>query len=181
MLLKDRGNIAVVTGLGSATYDVAAAGDHARNYYLWGAMGSSVTVGLGLALARSDLDVVVVTGDGEMLMGLGALATIGVKQPENLTIVVLDNGYYGETGMQVSHAGAGCDMTGVAKACGLAQAITIATKDELNAAVPLLRQRGSTRFLRLLIKADEPPRVMPSRDGVEIKLRFQNAIGAQTA
>ena len=121
------------------------------------------------------------TGDGEMLMGLGALATIGVKQPENLTIVVLDNGYYGETGMQVSHAGAGCDMTSVAKACGLAQAITVSTKDQLDATVPLLRQRGSTRFLRLLIAADEPPRVMPSRDGVEIKLRFQNAIGAHVA
>ena len=102
-LLVDRGDLLVVCGLGSATYDVAAAGDHPLNFYLWGAMGGTAMIGLGLALARPDRRVAVVTGDGDMLMGIGSLATIGVKAPKNLAIVVLDNAHYGETGMQPSH------------------------------------------------------------------------------
>jgi len=98
-------DMAIITGLGSPTYDVAAVEDRKRNFYLWGAMGGAVALGLGLALARKDLDVLVVTGDGEMLMGMGSLATTAVKAPENLAILVLDNGLYGETGMQRSHAG----------------------------------------------------------------------------
>ena len=108
----------VVTGLGSPTYDVFAVGDHDNNYYLWAAMGSAATVGLGLANAQPNRKVVVITGDGEMLMGVGSLVTIAVQQPENLTIVVLDNGHYGETGMQLSHAGKGIQLHRIAEACG---------------------------------------------------------------
>ena len=84
----------VVTGLGSASYDVFAAGDRDKNYYLWGAMGGAAALGLGLALAQPEKPVVVITGDGEQLMGIGALGTIAVKQPKNLTIVMLDNVYF---------------------------------------------------------------------------------------
>ncbi len=98
-LLADRGSLLVVTGLGSPTYDAAACGDHPLNFYLWGAMGSAAMIGLGLALAQPARRVLVLTGDGEALMGMGSLATIGVKQPRNLAIVVLDNQHYGETGM----------------------------------------------------------------------------------
>jgi phosphonopyruvate decarboxylase len=177
VLLQDRGEAAVVTGLGSPTYDVASLGDHPRNYYLWGAMGSAVTVGLGLALAQPMLDVIVITGDGEMLMGLGALATTAVQAPPNLGIVVLDNGRYGETGMQTSHTSHTCNLTAIAKACGIGTAVTIDNMDKLKKHAPSLFERGSTRFFQLLIEADQPPRAMPSRDGVEIKLRFQKAIG----
>jgi thiamine pyrophosphate-dependent acetolactate synthase large subunit-like protein len=90
-ILADRGDMLVVTGLGSPTYDCAAVGDHPLNFYLWGAMGSAVTVGLGLALAQPKRRVLVITGDGEMLMGLGALATAAVKRPDNLAILVIDN------------------------------------------------------------------------------------------
>ncbi len=108
-LLTDRGDLLVVSGLGSATYDAAAAGDHPLNFYLWGAMGGTAMIGLGLALARPDRRVAVITGDGDFLMGLGSLATIGVKQPNNLAIVVLDNAHYGETGMQASATQSGID------------------------------------------------------------------------
>ena len=103
-LLADRPvDLLVVPGLGSTTWDLASLGDDARNFYLWGAMGGAAMIGLGLALARPDRRVVVVTGDGEMLMGIGSLGTIGAKRPRNLAVVVLDNGHYGETGMQRSH------------------------------------------------------------------------------
>ena len=116
-LLADRGDMLVVTGLGSSTYDVAACGDHPLNFYLWSAMGTTAMVGLGLALARPDRRVAVITGDGDVLMGLGSLATIGVKQPGNLAIVCLDNRHYSATGMQPTTTAAGIDLAGTAKSC----------------------------------------------------------------
>ncbi len=102
-LVEGRGDLLIVPGLGSTTWDLAAAGDDPRNFYLWGAMGGAAMIGLGLALAQPRHRVAVITGDGEMLMGLGSLATIGVQRPGNLAVVVFDNGVYGETGMQPSH------------------------------------------------------------------------------
>src|SRR5262249_26433514 len=118
-LLKGRKDAIVVGGLGASTYDIAAAGDHDRNFYLWGAMGGAVMIGLGVALAPPGLRVVVITGDGEMLMGMGSLATVGLQQPKNLSIIVLDNEVYGETGGQASHTASHADLIGVAKACGI--------------------------------------------------------------
>src|SRR5213078_3842916 len=115
-LLANRKDAIVVGGLGASTNDMAAAGDHDRNLYLWGAMGGAVMIGLGVALAQPKLPVVVVTGDGEMLMGMGSLATVGLQNPGNLTIIVLDNEVYGETGGQASHTGGNTDLVGVAKA-----------------------------------------------------------------
>ncbi|MCP4979601.1 MAG: aldehyde dehydrogenase [Gammaproteobacteria bacterium] len=169
---------AIVTGLGSPTYDVASVEDRDRNFYLWGAMGAAVALGLGLALARKDLDVLVVTGDGEMLMGMGSLATVAVKSPENLSILVLDNGLYGETGMQQSHAGLGCDLSEVAAACGIRNSWTISTHSELQAIKEKFHSRGSVRFLRAIVANEELERVMPTRDAVENKLRFRKSIDA---
>ena len=117
-LLRDPGDLLVVTGLGAPSYDAAAAGDRPLNFYLWGAMGGAAMVGLGLALAQPRRRVLVLTGDGEMLMGMGSLATIAAAVPPNLAIAVLDNARYGETGSQRSHTGLGTDLAAVAAACG---------------------------------------------------------------
>src|SRR5258707_9512177 len=127
-LLKDRGQLRVVAGLGSTGWDITAAGDADLSFPLWGAMGQAAMIGLGLALAQPKRRVVVITGDGEMLMGLGSLATIGVQQPSNLTVVVIDNERYGETGMQRTHTADGVDLAAVALACKFKHALT-ATKD----------------------------------------------------
>jgi thiamine pyrophosphate-dependent acetolactate synthase large subunit-like protein len=104
-LLAERGDdLLVVPGLGSTTWDLAALGENDKDFYMWGAMGGAAMIGLGLALAQPRRRVAVITGDGEMLMGLGSLATIALQHPRNLAIVVLDNARYGETGMQPSHA-----------------------------------------------------------------------------
>src|SRR5262249_11344092 len=121
-LLERRGELLVVAGLGSSAWDCTAAGDHPLTFPLWGAMGSACTIGLGLALAQPRRRVLVVTGDGEMLMGLGSLATIAVQRPGNLAIVVLDNERYGETGMQKTHTAHGADLAAVAIGCGFAKA-----------------------------------------------------------
>ncbi|MDQ4061187.1 MAG: thiamine pyrophosphate-dependent enzyme [Pseudomonadota bacterium] len=177
-LLADRSDdLLVVTGLGSTTYDVASVGEDDRNFYLWGAMGGAAMVGLGLALARTDHRVAVITGDGEMLIGLGSLATIGVQRPANLAVVVFDNGLYGETGSQASHTGAGVDLTAVARACGIPDVLDIQDEAALTRLAALLRTLDGTLFARVRISTEEVPRVLPTRDGVELKLRFRRAIG----
>src|SRR4051812_7269182 len=130
-LLKDRGDAVAIGGLGASTYDIAAAGDHDRNLYLWGAMGGAVMMGLGMALAQPKLPVVVITGDGEMLMGMGSLATVALQKPGNLSIIVLDNEVYGETGGQASHTGGPTDLVGIARCCGISDARTPSTMAEI--------------------------------------------------
>jgi thiamine pyrophosphate-dependent acetolactate synthase large subunit-like protein len=176
-LLADRpGNLFVVPGLGSCTWDAFAAGDDDRNFYLWGAMGGAAMIGLGLALAQPKLRVAVVTGDGEMLMGLGALATIGVQQPGNLAVIVFDNGLYGETGMQASHTQGGVDLCNVARGCGIERVLDVKDEDGLRALAKLLRTSHRMLFARVRIAADDPPRVLPEKDGVIIKERVRRAV-----
>ena len=175
-LLAERGDLLVVSGLGAPTYDVAAANDHRLNFYLWGAMGGAAMIGLGLALARPRSRVAVITGDGEMLMGLGSLATIGVKQPQNLAILVLDNRHYGETGMQASHTQYGIDIVAIAKACRFPETRAISQESELAAVRRLLHSGKGPMFIQALVRQEEVPRVLPSRDGNEIKFRFLEAV-----
>ena len=179
VLLADRGDLLLVTGLGSTTYDAASVGDDERNFYLWGAMGGAAMVGLGLAIARPDRPVLVVTGDGDTLMGLGALATIGVEAPPNLAIAVFDNGHYAETGMQPSHTHAAVSLTGVARSCGIAAVFDIADENALAEFARRVQQCEQTLFARIAIRADEPPRVLPPRDGVLLKNRFRRASGVE--
>lgn len=179
-LLADRqDDLLVVPGLGSTTWDLAAAGDDDRNFYLWGAMGGAAMIGLGLALAQPKRRVAVITGDGEMLMGLGSLATIGLQRPNNLAIVVFDNGVYGETGMQPSHTQSGADLLGVAGACGIAACLDVRDEAALADLGHRLKGFSETLFARVLIEASEPPRVLPLRDGVALKRRFRAAIGVK--
>jgi thiamine pyrophosphate-dependent acetolactate synthase large subunit-like protein len=180
ILLENRGDLLLVTGLGSTTWDAASVADDEHNFYLWGAMGAAAMVGLGLAIARPDRCVLVVTGDGEMLMGLGSLATIGVQRPPNLAIAVFDNGHYGETGMQASHTAQTVDLTGVARACGFKEAVDIIDENGLREFAARIHNAATNLFARVAIHADEPPRVLPPRDGVLLKNRFRRAIGADT-
>ncbi len=172
-------NLLVIPGLGSTAWDAAAAGDNDRNFYLWGAMGGAAMIGLGLALAQPDRRVAVITGDGEMLMGLGALATIGIQRPRNLAVVVFDNGVYGETGMQPSHTQSGVDLIGVAKACGIQACFDVRDDAALADLARRLKSLREMLFARILIKAEEPPRVLPLRDGVALKDRFRASIGVK--
>jgi thiamine pyrophosphate-dependent acetolactate synthase large subunit-like protein len=179
LLASRRDDLFVIPGLGSTTWDVAAAGDNDRNFYLWGAMGGAAMIGLGLAIAQPKLRVAVITGDGEMLMGLGSLATIGVQRPANLAIVVFDNRVYGETGMQASHTASGVDLVAVARGCGIERVLDVQDEAGLHALAGLIGNSDRTLFARVRIAPDEPPRVLPVRDGVEIKQRVRRAVEAR--
>jgi thiamine pyrophosphate-dependent acetolactate synthase large subunit-like protein len=178
-LLENRGELLLITGLGSTTWDGAAVGDDDRNFYLWGAMGAAAMVGLGLAIARPDSRVLVATGDGEMLMGLGSLATIGVQRPPNLAVAVFDNGHYGETGMQTSHTAEAVELVAVARACGFKETFDIIDELGLRDFAAQAHNASTTVFARIVIRADEPPRVLPPRDGVYLKTRFRRVIGVE--
>jgi thiamine pyrophosphate-dependent acetolactate synthase large subunit-like protein len=177
-LLRHRGESLVVTGLGSPTYDVHAAGDRDDNYYLWGAMGAAALLGFGLARAQPSRHVLVITGDGEQLMAFGSLATIAVAKPRNLTVVVIDNHHFGETGMQPSHTGQGIDLAGVAATCGFAATGTLRTGAEVEDLGRALQSPAEgPRLYVIKVAADSPPRSMPSRDAVFIKNRFRAHLG----
>jgi thiamine pyrophosphate-dependent acetolactate synthase large subunit-like protein len=177
-LVADRGeNLLVVPGLGSTTWDLAAAGEDPRNFYMWGAMGGTAMIGLGLALAQPDKRVAVVTGDGDMLMGLGSLATIGLQRPPNLAVIVFDNGVYGETGGQASHTQKGTDLVGVARACGIPLCLDVHDEAALAGLAGRLKGLDETLFARVAIAAEEPPRVLPEKDGVALKRGFRAALG----
>lgn len=167
----------VITGLGSPTYDVYAAGDRPENFYLWGAMGGAAAVGLGLALAQPRRSVVVITGDGEQLMGLGALATIGAQQPSNLSIVVLDNGHFGETGMQRSHTSLGTNLAAVARGCGIKYVTEVREAGQAASLAGRINAREGCMLAQVFVRAEELPRALPSRDGTYIKNRFRATLG----
>jgi thiamine pyrophosphate-dependent acetolactate synthase large subunit-like protein len=177
-LLAGRKGAIAIGGLGASTYDIAATGDHDRNFYLWGAMGGAVMIGLGVALAQPELPVVVITGDGEMLMGMGSLATVGLQQPKNLTIVVLDNEVYGETGGQASHTGTNTDLVGVAKACGIKDARSVATMADIKLfAASMQDVAAGPRFASIKIDSANLERVLASRDGTFIVNRIRGSLG----
>lgn len=177
-LLADRGDLLVVAGLGAPAWDVTSIGDHDLNFPLWGAMGGAAMVGLGLALARPDRRVLVVTGDGEQLMGLTALSTIGSASPANLAIAVLDNERYGETGMQATSTGTGTDLAAVAAACGFCDTTTVTTREEIAPATSMVRTRQGPVMAVFKISTEVPPQVVPPRDGTLLVTRFRAALGA---
>jgi len=174
-LLKDRGDLLAISGL-SAVFDITSAGDDALNFPMWGAMGGGAMMGLGLALAQPKRKTLVVTGDGEMLMGLGALATIAILRPKNLYVVVLDNEHYAETGMQESHTGHGVDLAGMAKAAGFKLARSVVDEAGVARLRRLIYQGDGPLFAQVKIVPERLPMVLPPRDGSFIKNRFRIAL-----
>ena len=168
-LLSNRKDLLVVAGLGSTAWDCTAAGDSPLTFPMWGAMGQAAMMGLGLALAQPKRRVLVVTGDGEALMGLGALATIGVQKPANLTVVVIDNERYGETGMQHTHTAHGVDLNGVAAACGL-------KAYEFPEVLKAIHGKSGPNFCAVKVEAEKIPLVLPPREGALLKARFRRAL-----
>lgn len=175
-LLKERGDLLVVGGLGAPSWDITAAGDDPLNFPLWGAMGSAAMTGLGLALAQPQRSVLVITGDGEMLMGMGSLATIGVQRPANFAIAVLDNERYGETGMQETHTAHGVDLAAIAAACGFAATETVRDMTGIGTFRAQLRRNQGPLFAQVKVADDAFPLVLPPRDGALLKNRFRAAL-----
>ena len=175
-ILRDRDELLVVSGLGSATYDCAAAGDDPRNFYLWGAMGGTAAMALGLAQAQRDRPVAAITGDGDMLMGLGTLATIGAAAPANLSVIVLDNEVYGETGNQPTATSQGVSLVEVARGCSIEAMENIRDMNAVGTLAERMQRCDGPLFANIKITAGEYPRILPARDGAYLRTRFREAV-----
>ena len=180
-LLANRGALLVVTGLGSTAWDATAAGDHDLTFPLWGAMGSAAMIGLGIALAKPGHRVLVITGDGEMLMGMGSLATIGVEKPANLSVIVIDNERYGETGMQKTHTASGVDLTQIATGCGFKQARMVVDRKGVDGLHKMVHGDAGPNFAQVKVLAEKIPLVLPPREGAFLKSRFRRALNGPSA
>ena len=180
-LLADRGDLLVIGGLGAPAWDITAAGDHPNNFPMWGAMGGAAVLGLGLALAQPKRRVLVVTGDGEMLMGIGSLATIGISKAPNLSIVVLDNEAYGETGQQDTATKHGVSLSGIARACAIKDCRDVNTMAEVETLRDRIHQGGGSLFAQIKIDPEKIPLVLPPRDSTFIKNRMRVSVLGQSA
>ena len=186
MLAGADDNLLVIAGLGSSNWDVTEAGARPLNMPLWGGMGAPVGMGLGLALAQPSKRVLVITGDGDMLMSLGSLATVAAQQPDNLAICVLDNEKFGETGNQATatsprnngptDSGAGADLSLVALGCGIADAATVRKEGEIAGLVADLRRKPGPVFRLVKVMVEKLDFVMPPQDGAHLKDRFRAAL-----
>jgi thiamine pyrophosphate-dependent acetolactate synthase large subunit-like protein len=175
-LLRERGDTLVVAGLGSTAWDCTAAGDSPLTFPLWGAMGAAAMVGLGLSIAQPARRVLLITGDGEMLMGLGSFATIGVQAPRNLSIAVIDNERYGETGMQATHTAHGVDLAAVALGCRFSSARMVREWKEFESARADLLGGVGPILVQVKVLAEKLPLVLPPHDGIMLKDRFRRAL-----
>ncbi|WP_416898128.1 MAG: thiamine pyrophosphate-dependent enzyme [Minwuia sp.] len=175
-LIDENPDALFIAGLGATAWDLTAAGDRHTTFPLWGAMGGAAAMGLGLALAQPDRRVIVVTGDGEQLMGMGALATVAVQRPRNLAIAVFDNESYGETGMQQTHTADGVDLAGVARSVGIPVVASAAAADESEALFPLIGEAEGPVFATFKIRAEALPFALPPKDGAWLKDRFRRAL-----
>jgi phosphonopyruvate decarboxylase len=171
------GDAPIVASLGHPAYDLFAAGDRPQNFYTWGSMGLASSIGLGLALAQ-DLRVFVLDGDGSLLMNLGSLATIGLLQPANLVLVVMDNEEYATTGGQPTPTAHGADLDAAARALRIEDTITVRTDSDLRAALGHVSRRPRVIVAKV---AESAPAAKPPLDCVFIKHRFMTAIGSQDA
>lgn len=176
-LLGRHEDFLIVTGLAGAARDVAAlTDDGAHIYAMAGAMGAAAMMGFGLALAQTERRVLVVTGDGELLMNIGALATIAVADCPNLSIVCVDNGHYGETGYQKSHTSLGVDLEKMAIGAGFKITRTVTREDEILSASRLIREANGTAFVCLRVKATNPPSYRRLLDPAACRNRFRSAL-----
>ena len=176
LLAPRKPELLVVGGIGSSSWDIAAIADNPRDFCLVGGMGLAVPLGLGLAIARPNNRILVITGDGDMLMGMGALATVAQHQPQNLMMVVLDNERYGETGSQPTHTAGVTDLAAIAAGAGIPQTSTVRSESELSGVIRTIHEDERPAFYVVKISGDMPETVLPPLDGAFVKDRFRASV-----
>lgn len=177
-LVGDPKHFLMVAGLAGTAYELAHITNDGDNLFaLGGAMGSALSIGLGLALAQPTRRVLVATGDGELLMNVSALATVGIMAPPNLAILCVDNCHYGETGFQRSHTSLGVDLERMAIGANIGATMTIEREDQLAAGSKMLRDSNRTCFVVVRVSTADPPKDKLSFDAPASRLRFRRALG----
>ncbi len=170
-------DLLIVCGLAGASKDIAHLTNDGDNIFtMAGAMGGATAMGLGLALSRPDKQVLVVTGDGELLMNIGTLATVGILKPSNLSILCVDNGHYGETGYQESHTQRGVNLELIAQGSAIPVTRTVSMEEHIDEAKTLIRDSNGPSFILLRVSTEPPPVIKRSMDASERKTAFRRAL-----
>jgi phosphonopyruvate decarboxylase len=178
-LVGDPADFLMIAGLAGTAYELAAITNDGDNLYaLGGAMGAALSMGLGLALAQPKRRVLVATGDGELLMNVSALATIGAMQPANLSILCVDNGHYGETGFQRSHTSLGVDLERLAIGAGIGSTMTVEREVQFAAGARMLRESNGPSFVHVKVSTADPQKDKLSLDAAACRVRFRRAVRA---
>jgi thiamine pyrophosphate-dependent acetolactate synthase large subunit-like protein len=179
-VLAERGKLLVVAGLGAPAWDITAVGDGPQNLPLWGGMGGAAMIGLGLALAQPERPVLVITGDGEMLMGIGSLATIAHQAPRNLSILVQDNEHYGETGMQETATRHGTDLVRMAEGAGIQRTLRVGSLAEVEGLRAAIHACEGPLFALAKVDPAPKPLALPPREGAILQARMrEHLLGPQ--
>jgi len=175
-LFPEPDRVLMVAGLAGAARDVAAYTAEAPNLIaLGGAMGAAVSMGLGVALSAPGQEVAAITGDGELLMNIGALATVASMMPDNLSIVCIDNGCHGETGGQLGHTARRTNLALMAQGAGMPSILTVDTAQQLDDAARFLAEAPAPRFLWVRVMQGPPADYKRNWDLAACRLRFRTA------
>ena len=175
-LLPNPQDYLIIAGLAGSARDAAALTDDGANLFtMAGAMGAATSMGLGVAMAAPERKVAVITGDGELLMNIGSLATVATVAPENLTIICIDNGCHGETGGQSGHTSNKTDLELMAKGAGIASTMTIETESDLLKGAAFLNDAPGPRFLHLRVTNGPPTVYKRNMDMAECRIRFRDS------
>jgi thiamine pyrophosphate-dependent acetolactate synthase large subunit-like protein len=171
---------AVIGGIGNTNFDLWAAGHRPQNFYMLGSMGLALPIALGVALAQPKRRIFALEGDGSLLMQLGCLSTIATLKPQNLTIVVMDNGIYQITGAQPTPASGVADIVAIAIGSGLANSAWAADEEDFER---LIEQSMTTPGPTLIgVRIDDKPGTGTTRrDPVQIRERFMLGLGVRQA
>lgn len=176
-LLPNHAEYLIVSGLAGASRDAAALTSEADNLFtMGGAMGAAVPIGLGMALSAPDRKIAVITGDGELLMNVGCLATVASAAPQNLSIVCIDNGQHGETGGQKGHTAQRTDLEMMAKGAGIPSTMAISRSEELEAAATFLAKSPAPRFLWARVMPGPPSDWKRDWNLADCRTRFKAAV-----
>ena len=166
-----------ISGLAGSARDAAALTDDGANLFtMAGTMGAATCMGLGVAMCAPERKVAVITGDGELLMNVGSLATIATVGPVNLSIVCMDNGCHGETGGQTGHTSNKTDLEMMAKGAGIASTMTIDTESDLATGAAFLTEAPGPRFIRVRVMDGPPADYKRNMDPAECRIRFRRAV-----
>ncbi|HES58415.1 MAG TPA: thiamine pyrophosphate-binding protein [Firmicutes bacterium] len=176
-LIPDHTEYLIVSGLAGASRDAAALTSESDNLFtMGGAMGAAVSIGLGMALCAPDRKILVITGDGELMMNVGSLATVASAAPQNLSIICIDNGQHGETGGQEGHTANRTDLEMMARGAGLPAALTVSRPEELEAAAVFLRESPAPRFLWARVLPGPPASWKRDWNLADCRTRFRAAL-----
>ena len=149
--------------------------DRSGTFYMIGSMGVAAAIGLGLALAKPDQRVVVFDGDGNVLMGMGTLATVGALRPRNLTHVVFDNEVYGTTGNQPSYSRV-VRLDHVARAAGYATVERVWEREDIMYEFKHMLANDGPHFLLIKVNEQIEDADRVALDPPELTKRFRTAV-----